>query len=87
MNKRLNEPFRVILGKFSPPHWVSASGSMKSSHAMPSHSEVGTLEPDLSVPPTEHSLSLAQTLIPMPDTLRAASPCWHLQLLCVLGVC
>lgn len=75
MNKQLNEPLRVILGKFSPPHWVSASGAMKSGYAMSSHCEVAALEPDLLVPPTEHSLSLAQTLITLPDTLRAVSPC------------
>lgn len=76
-----------ILGKFSPPPWASASGSMKSGHAMSSRGEVRTLDPDLLVPPTEHSLSLAQTLITLPDTLQAASPCWHLQLLCTRGVC
>lgn len=69
MNKQLNGSLPVILGKFSFPPWVSASRCVKSGHAMTFHSEVGTLEPDLSVPPTEHSMFLAQTLITLPDTL------------------
>lgn len=75
MNKQLNESLHVNSGQVLSPSRASASGSMKSGHAMSSRGEVGTLEPDLLVPPTEHSLSLAQTLITLPDTLQAASPC------------